>query len=366
VCTASFRVRVLKFAALTSVVAIAAFASATPAGFPSIADLGTARIFPVTGFSADNAKLASVAEGSAAKAYSEIESLPAAGSLAVAEFAEPYHPTLPASRFTARVLPPAGADEVIYSAFVIPLLEDRRAIALARLPQAKPDHVFTPGPDGQMVPNAAVLAYAPAANEITAPFEAILSGSGTRVVEIPADGIYRPRPRPNPEIVLDWLNGRALGQFAPGQHPWVQNPLPISVFGPKEQKCLAEGIYFEARGESESGQAAVAQVILNRVRNPAYPDTVCGVVYQDESRRHRCQFSFACDGRSEKIAEQHQWRTAKRIALEVTEGRTWIPEVGDSTHYHARYVRPGWGRRMIKVDNIGAHIFYRTRFGGWS
>ena len=146
----------------------------------------------------------------------------------------------------------------------------------------------------------------------------------------------------------------------------MQNPLPPVVFQAKEQKCLAEGIYFEARGESEDGQAAVAQVILNRVRNPAYPDTICGVVYQDKRHRHRCQFSFACDGRSEVIAERLQWDTARRIASDVTAGRIWIPEVGDSTHYHARYVRPGWGRRMIKVDRIGAHIFYRTKLGGWS
>jgi spore germination cell wall hydrolase CwlJ-like protein len=102
------------------------------------------------------------------------------------------------------------------------------------------------------------------------------------------------------------------------------------------------------------------------VRNPAYPDTICEVVYQDQRHRHACQFSFACDGRSEVIAEQQQWATAKRIARDVTEGRIWIAEVGDSTHYHAKYVRPGWGRRMIKVDRIGAHIFYRTRLGGWS
>ena len=125
---------------------------------------------------------------------------------------------------------------------------------------------------------------------------------GARIVE--DDGLYRPRPRPDPRDVLGWLDGRALGQFAPGQHVWVQNQLPASVFLKKQQKCLAEGIYFEARGEPEEGQAAVAQVILNRVRNPAYPKTICGVVYQNKRHRNRCQFSFACDGRSEVIAER--------------------------------------------------------------
>jgi spore germination cell wall hydrolase CwlJ-like protein len=211
-----------------------------------------------------------------------------------------------------------------------------------------------------------VLAYAPTVAGIEAPFAAVMSGNGPRVVEIPDDGLYRPRARPDPTEVLAWLDGRALGQFAPGQHPWVQNPLPAGVLEAKQQKCLAEGIYFEARGEPESGQAAVAQVILNRVRNPAYPKTICGVVYQNQNWRNRCQFSFACDGRSERIAEQREWETAKRVARDVTEGRTWIAEVGDSTHYYANYVRPGWARRMIKMDTIGAHLFYRTRFGGWS
>ena len=210
--------------------------------------------------------------------------------------------------------------------------------------------------------NPDVLAYAPPTPGITAPFDVLLGGA--RIVE--DDGLYRPRPRPDPRDVLGWLDGRALGQFAPGQHVWVQNQLPASVFLKKQQKCLAEGIYFEARGEPEEGQAAVAQVILNRVRNPAYPDTICGVVYQDKRHRNRCQFSFACDGRSEVISERFQWDEARRIAAAVTVGRIWIPEVGDSTHYHAGYVRPGWGRRMIKVDRIGEHIFYRTRFGGWS
>ncbi len=365
---ASVRVRVLKFAVLTSAISIAAFATATPAGFPTLADLGTAAIRPATGFSASKAQVfAAVASEQAVasrETYSEIERLPAAGMLANASLTEPYDAALPAARFMARVLPPPSAGDVIYSAFAVQVPEDRRAIALARLPQAKPNHVFTIAPDGTTTANPAVLAYAAPSSGIEAPFAVVMSGA--RVVENLDDGLYRPRPRPDPKTVLSWLDGRALGQFAPGQHPWVQNPLPVSVFEAKQQKCLAEGIYFEARGEPDSGQAAVAQVILNRVRNPAYPKTICGVVYQNERHRHACQFSFACDGRSEVIAEQRQWDTARRIARDVTAGRTWLEEVGDSTHYHAGYVRPGWGRRMIKVDRIGAHIFYRTRFGGWS
>jgi hypothetical protein len=358
-------VRVLKFTLLSSIVSIAAFVTATPAGFPTIADLGAAKIRPVTGFFARLLTVTAASADTRGKVYSAIETLPAAGTFSDVDLSEPFHPAFPSSRFVARIAP-ANPGEVIYSAFLKPTLDDRRAIALARLPHSRPDHVFTVGPDGSLAANSAVLAYAPTVAGIEAPFAAVMSGNGPRVVEIPDDGLYRPRPRPDPSEVLAWLDGRALGQFAPGQHSWVQNPLPASVLDAKQQKCLAEGIYFEARGESESGQAAVAQVILNRVRNPAYPETVCGVVYQNQNFRHRCQFSFACDGRSERIAEQRQWENAKRVARDVTEGKIWIAEVGDSTHYYARYVRPGWARRMIKMDTIGAHLFYRTRFGGWS
>ena len=139
--------------------------------------------------------------------------------------------------------------------------------------------------------------------------------------------------------MLGWLDGRALGQFAPGQHVWVQNPLPASVFLKKQQKCLAEGIYFEARGEPEAGQAAVAQVILNRVRNPAYPDTICGVVYQNKNWRNRCQFSFACDGRSEVIAERSQWDDARRIAAR-RDRRPDLDRRGRRLHPLPRRLRP--------------------------
>ncbi len=161
-----------------------------------------------------------------------------------------------------------------------------------------------------------------------------------------------------------------LGRFIPpvprSDHPWARTPLPAVVFTAKEQKCLAEGIYFEARGEKLEGQAAVAQVILNRVRNPTFPNTVCGVVYQNVTWRNRCQFSFACDGKKERINSPSHWRTAKDIALAVSAGKIWLEDVGSSTHYHAVYVRPRWARSMQRKTRIGLHIFYRTYGGGWS
>lgn len=160
--------------------------------------------------------------------------------------------------------------------------------------------------------------------------------------------------------------GRFIPEIGPQDHAWAATPLPASVFSDKEQKCLAEGIYFEARGESVKGQAAVAQVILNRVRNPHYPDTICGVVYQNEDWRNRCQFSFACDRIPDIIASPRHWKIAKEIAMAVTAGKIWFKDVGSATHYHATYVRPAWGPTMKRVEKIGKHIFYRTYGGGWS
>lgn len=130
-----------------------------------------------------------------------------------------------------------------------------------------------------------------------------------------------------------------------------------------EQRCLAEAVYFEARGESEEGQAAVAQVVLNRVSSGLYPSTICGVVYQNRDHYHGCQFSFACEGRSLRVTEADAWATAERVASEVTTGKTYLADIGDATHYHADYVRPYWAYRLKKMDVIGHHIFYKLRPG---
>ncbi|GAA2860709.1 cell wall hydrolase [Aminobacter niigataensis] len=164
----------------------------------------------------------------------------------------------------------------------------------------------------------------------------------------------------------DEASGRFIPPMGKGDHRWLQNPLPASVFSKAEQTCLANGIYFEARGESVRGQAAVAQVILNRVRNPAYPGSICGVVYQNDGWFNRCQFSFACDGIKDRVASPSHYKTAQDVAMAVTAGKIFIPEVGSSTHYYANYVNPGWARGMKKMTKIGLHIFYRTYGGGWS
>lgn len=131
----------------------------------------------------------------------------------------------------------------------------------------------------------------------------------------------------------------------------------------REKRCLAEAIYFEARSEPEEGQAAVAQVVLNRVASGLYPSTICGVVYQNRNRYNACQFSFACEGKSLRVTDQESWHTAVRIAEAVSGGKTYVSDVGGSTHYHANYVRPRWARQLEKMDVIGHHIFYKLRPG---
>ena len=127
-----------------------------------------------------------------------------------------------------------------------------------------------------------------------------------------------------------------------------------------ELSCLAKAIYFEARGEPAAGQMAVGQVILNRTAHEDYPSTICGVVYQNASRRNACQFSFACDGRPETITNRDAYAEIEQRAKDLL---SCPPSCGgiaaDSTHYHASYVSPTWSRKLTVLGRIGEHIFYR-------
>lgn len=136
-------------------------------------------------------------------------------------------------------------------------------------------------------------------------------------------------------------------------------------FSSRQRHCLATAIYFEARGESANGQRAVAQVIVNRTQSKHWPNSICGVVYQNKKWRNRCQFSFACDGKSDKVRDRKSWKLAKGIADSFAAGYT-MKSVQRATHYHASYVRPRWARFFRKLDKVGVHIFYRSRTGGWS
>ncbi|RYE76507.1 MAG: cell wall hydrolase, partial [Hyphomicrobiales bacterium] len=131
----------------------------------------------------------------------------------------------------------------------------------------------------------------------------------------------------------------------------------------KEMWCLATAIYFEARGEKYRGQVGVGQVVMNRVKHRLYPDSICGVVFQNQHKRNACQFSFACDGIPERVTEQTSWKQAQEIAKGVVDGSLYLTEVGYATHYHATYVHPHWAPRMKKVTKIGLHVFYQFKRG---
>ncbi len=250
---------------------------------------------------------------------------------------------------TVSLFDPAESDPALpRMAFVLP---DKSKIAVAKAEApAQGVAAKSEGPTegsvgkvGDKTSGGVIVAYAEAAEPATkAPFDAVIKKGSL-----------------DPNVVMP---------NAPATHAWVNKPLPASTRTASELKCLATAIYFEARGEPQEGQLAVAQVVLNRLKNPAYPNTVCGVVYQNKNRRHRCQFSFACDGRSDRITDARSWATAQELAKRAVEEQTdtFISAVGSSTHYHATYVHPRWARRMTETDKIGRHIFYNTRNGGWS
>jgi spore germination cell wall hydrolase CwlJ-like protein len=122
--------------------------------------------------------------------------------------------------------------------------------------------------------------------------------------------------------------------------------------------CLTQAVYYEAAREPELGQAAVAQVILNRLRHPGYPKSVCGVVYQGSARTTGCQFTFTCDGSLSRAPDPALWANAGAVARRALSGHV-VREVGAATHYHADYVAPYWAPTLVKLAQIGAHIFYR-------
>ncbi|RAK51418.1 cell wall hydrolase [Phenylobacterium deserti] len=174
-----------------------------------------------------------------------------------------------------------------------------------------------------------------------------------------------------PDIGLGYLDGpdavevNALKPFA---------PLPIRPMRPfvlkaaagdrdRALRCLAQAVYYEAAREPLKGQEAVAQVVLNRVRHPAYPKSICGVVYQGSLRATGCQFTFTCDGSLAWAPEPALWNRAMSVARRALGGYV-AKEVGPATHYHATYVAPYWAPTLVKMTQVGAHIFYRWT-GPW-
>jgi hypothetical protein len=168
--------------------------------------------------------------------------------------------------------------------------------------------------------------------------------------------------RTHDPLVTNAGSDRRLASFAamldqPGSRldGSTRNRAPSSA---SELDCLTQAVYFEARGETSRGQAAVAQVVMNRVNHPAFPKTVCGVVYQGAARATGCQFSFACDGSMRRGREAAAWTRARQVAARALSGAV-LPEIGAATHFHTTQVSPDWGPRMRRVAQVGLHVFYR-------
>lgn len=146
-----------------------------------------------------------------------------------------------------------------------------------------------------------------------------------------------------------------------------------------ELYCMALNVYHESRSDNLAGQFAVSDVVLNRVEDPRYPNTICGVVYEgpvyeswktrntpdpDDAvfypRKHRCQFSWYCDGVSDVPRQPHAWRKAQEVAYHIVNSGMFRGITEGATHYHATYVNPSWNKTMIEVGRIGEHIFYKS------
>ena len=158
-----------------------------------------------------------------------------------------------------------------------------------------------------------------------------------------------------PESVVDLMARptAAPAFFVPGQNPDDRA---------RAEDCLTAAIYYEARSEPLDGQRAVAQVVLNRVRDPAFPKTVCGVVYQGHERSTGCQFSFTCDGSMLRRRNETAWDRSKLVASAALDGSVYAP-AGSATHYHASYMTPWWAPSLTRIGLIGSQIFYRWKSG---
>ena len=126
-----------------------------------------------------------------------------------------------------------------------------------------------------------------------------------------------------------------------------------------EWRCLAEALYFEARGETVKGQFAVAEVIQNRVKSKRFPGSLCAVIHQGTGKRYQCQFTYTCDGIPERIREPKAWDRVGKVARAILDGRVPMNLTNGATHYHTTAVRPRWSRTYTKTASIGVHVFYR-------
>ena len=198
-----------------------------------------------------------------------------------------------------------------------------------------------------------------------------VAASTPTVDEIRGTSVTRSLPAPPPMLVRNVAPEQALAINAaiplaggpnPAAKPFIFANADKAAQG-RALECLTSAVYYEAGQEPTDGQRAVAQVVLNRVRHPAFPASVCGVVYEGSTRATGCQFTFTCDGSLIRRPAGDSWRRAREVAEAALTGFVYQP-VGNATHYHANYVVPYWAPTLTKNAVIGAHIFYRWA-GGW-
>ena len=192
-----------------------------------------------------------------------------------------------------------------------------------------------------------------------APVKSSAPGAGQVAAPIAATS-YDPRdikPLSAPDAMAVNAAIPVAGPVGSGAAAFTIDPAK-SVLRETALQCLTTALYYEAASENDDGQRAVAQVILNRMRHPTYPASVCGVVYQGSTRTTGCQFSFTCDGSLARKPSASGWLRSQKIAQAALSGRVYAP-VGHATHYHADYVVPYWAPTLDKLVQVGRHIFYR-------
>jgi hypothetical protein len=186
--------------------------------------------------------------------------------------------------------------------------------------------------------------------------------NGQRSSALPAPGAAPPTVAPVALMPLAPADAVA----ANGEQPFVTGSIPAAapfrftgdaVNAARATDCLAAAVLYEA-GDDPEGQRAVAQVVLNRARHPAFPSSVCGVVFQGSERRTGCQFTFTCDGALARRYSDGAWQRARGIAIDALNGAVYRP-VGLATHYHTNWVRPYWSPSLDKLAQVGTHLFFR-------
>src|SRR4051812_29558404 len=199
---------------------------------------------------------------------------------------------------------------------------------------------------------------------------AAVAGSVHSTSDLPAGANAPAPPAPPPMLIRQLAPGQALQvnqqiPVASGPNPAAQ---PFVFKGNADARkqaldCLASAVYYEAGSQDDTGGPAGAQVVLTRVPHPAFPASVCGVVYEGSTRPTGCQFTFTCDGSLYRQPDPAGWNRAYKVAEAALAGSVYAP-VGYATHYHANYVVPYWAATLDKNAIVGAHIFYRWK-GGW-